>query len=201
VGGGGLPSGPRPFTGLPPAAALHSGVVNRGLVIGALLAAGRPVRPAELAKLLGLPEGEVAGRVAEVRRFIVEQNLGLDVEEVAGGFRLIVDRGLAGALAPVLGPPALPALSSAAIETLAVVAYRQPVTRGEVEAIRGSSCASTLITLQERELVKAVGRKEVVGRPVLYATTERFLVEFGLRSLGDLPPMNGSVDLFGFVRG
>ena len=180
---------------------LHYAVVNRGLVIGALLAAGRPVRPAELAKLLGLAEADVAGRVAEVREFLAEQNLGLDVEEVAGGFRLIVDRGLAGALAPVLGPPPFPALTPAAIETLAVIAYRQPVTRGEVEAIRGSSCASTLITLQERELVKAVGRKEVVGRPVLYGTTERFLVEFGLRSLGDLPTLNGTEELFGFVRG
>jgi segregation and condensation protein B len=175
--------------------------VSRGLVIGALLAAGRPVRPGELAKLLGLAEADISLTVAGVRGFLAEQSLGLDIEEVAGGFRLIVDRGLAGALSPVLGPPPLPSLTPAAIETLAVIAYRQPVTRGEVEAIRGSSCASTLITLQERELVKAIGRKEVVGRPVLYGTTERFLVEFGLRSLSDLPTLNGGDELFGFVRG
>ncbi|MEJ2666441.1 MAG: SMC-Scp complex subunit ScpB, partial [Deinococcales bacterium] len=93
----------------------------------------------------------------------------------------------------------LPQLSNAALETLALIAYRQPVTRGELEAARGASCASTLDTLQERELVKVVGRREVVGRPLLYGTTERFLLEFGLRSLLELPDLDGQPE--GFLRG
>src|SRR5690606_10981235 len=107
----------------------------------------------------------------------------------AGGYRLVVAPDLVPALAELLSPPPLPRLSTAALETLAIVAYRQPITRGELEAARGASCASTLETLQERELVKPVGHKDVIGKPILYATTERFLVEFGLRSLEDLPPL------------
>ena len=84
--------------------------------------------------------------------------------------------------------PPLPVLSSAALEVLAVIAYRQPVTRAEIEAMRGGS-ASTVVTLQERELVKVVGRSDAVGQPLLYGTTERFLLDFGLTTLADLPPL------------
>jgi segregation and condensation protein B len=76
------------------------------------------------------------------------------------------------------------------------VAYHQPVTRGELEAARGASCTSTVETLLERELIKVVGRKEVIGRPSLFATTERFLIEFGLRSLDDLPALGEQPDAF-----
>lgn len=69
-----------------------------------------------------------------------------------------------------------------------MIAYRQPVTRAEIEAMRGGS-ASTVVTLQERELVKVVGRSDAVGQPLLYGTTERFLLEFGLTSLAELPPL------------
>ena len=73
-----------------------------------------------------------------------------------------------------------------ALEVLAVIAYRQPVTRAEIEAMRGAS-ASTVLTLQERELVKVVGRSDAVGHPLLYGTTDKFLLEFGLKTLDDLP--------------
>jgi len=128
--------------------------------------------------------------INDLQRTLKEQGLGLIVEEVAGGYRLIVDPALNADLVSLLEPPPLPQLSNAAIETLALVAYQQPVTRGELEAARGASCASTLETLQERELVKVVGRKDVVGKPLLYGTTERFLLEFGLKSLDDLPPLS-----------
>jgi len=74
---------------------------------------------------------------------------------------------------------------------LAIIAYRQPVTRAEIEAMRGAS-AGTVLTLQERELVKVVGRSDAVGQPLLYGTTEKFLLEFGLGSLQDLPPLQGA---------
>lgn len=143
----------------------------------------------QLKPLLGVSEDALEREVAALRTALAEAGFGIVVEHVAGGYRLVVDPVLVPALAALLSPAPLPQLSQAALETLALVAYHQPVTRGEVEAARGASCSSTLETLQERELVKVVGQKDVVGRPLLYATTERFLLEFGLASLADLPPM------------
>lgn len=162
---------------------------RRALLCAALLGAGRPLGPRDLTGLLGVTKDELQGVIGDLRRSLGAAHLGLVLEEVAGGWRLLVDPALTSDLAVLLSPPPLPQLSAAALETLALVAYQQPVTRGELEAARGSSCASTLETLQERELVKVVGRKDVVGRPLLYGTTGRFLLEFGLRSLADLPPL------------
>lgn len=171
--------------------ATHDAVASRrrALLCAALLGAGRPLGPRELTGLLGVTKDELQNVIGDLRRSLGAAHLGLVLEEVAGGWRLLVDPALTSDLAALLSPPPLPQLSAAALETLALVAYQQPVTRGELEAARGSSCASTLETLQERELVKVVGRKDVVGRPLLYGTTGRFLLEFGLRSLTDLPPL------------
>lgn len=166
-----------------------TGSRRRALLCAALLGVGRPLGPRELTGLLGVTKDELQGVIGDLRRSLGAAHLGLVLEEVAGGWRLLVDPALTSDLAALLSPPPLPQLSAAALETLALVAYQQPVTRGELEAARGSSCASTLETLQERELVKVVGRKDVVGRPLLYGTTGRFLLEFGLRSLTDLPPL------------
>lgn len=161
-------------------------------LIGAtLLAAGRPVKSQELMTLLGLNEDATLRAIADFGRQLEQAELGFALEAVAGGYRLVVPPELSSHLAPVLAPPPLPALSQAALEVLAVIAYKQPVTRAEIEAMRGAS-ASTVITLQERELVKVVGRSEAVGQPLLYGTTEKFLLEFGLSSLGDLPPLENA---------
>lgn len=162
----------------------------RSLLCAALLAAGRPLSARELGKLLGDDTADVSVAIADLQQTLEADALGLVVEEVAGGYRLVVDPALTPDLAALLSPPPLPALSEAALETLALVAYKQPVTRGELETARGASCASTLDTLQERQLIRVAGRKDVIGRPLLYATTERFLVEFGLNSLGDLPALS-----------
>lgn len=155
--------------------------------------------PTELQKLLGMSQEGLVRVVDDLRAALSDAELGLVVDEVAGGFRLVVAPRLVPLLAGLLAPSPLPSLSNAALETLALVAYHQPVTRGELEAARGASCSSTLDTLQERELVKAVGHKEIVGRPLLYATTARFLLEFGLNSLDDLPALDGQPD--SFLRG
>lgn len=173
---------------------------RRALLCAGLLSAGRPLSAKELCALLGLEDGAaLEGVMRDLREGLRAAQLGLVLEEVAGGYRLIVDPNLTPDLSALLAPPPLPQLSGAALETLALVAYGQPITRGELEAARGSSCASTLETLQERELVKVVGRKEVVGRPLLYATTDRFLLEFGLKSLTDLPPLKDTPT--DFLRG
>ncbi len=169
---------------------------HKAILCAALLAAGRPLSVRELKTLLDVSEEAVEREVASLKRSLQEAQLGLVVDEVAGGYRLVVEPALISSLATLLAPQPLPDLSNAALETLALVAYHQPVTRGELEAARGASCTSTLDTLQERELVKTIGHKEIVGRPLLYATTARFLLEFGLRSLDDLPPLEGRPDRF-----
>ena len=173
---------------------------RRALLCTGLLGAGRPLLPRELETLLGLTaQTEVEAAVRDLQGGLREAGLGLVLEEVAGGYRLIVDPVLTPDLEALLSPPPLPQLSAAALETLALVAYQQPITRGELEAARGSSCASTLETLQERELIKVVGRRDVIGRPLLYGTTGRFLLEFGLKSLDDLPPLEDAPT--DFLRG
>ncbi len=171
----------------------------RALLCAALLAAERPLSTKELTGLLGVSEEAVAREVASLHEVLRSQGLGIEVEHVAGGYRLVVAPRLVPALATLLSPPPLPPLSSAALETLALIAYHQPITRGELEAARGASCTSTLETLQERGLVKVVGQKDVVGKPLLYGTTERFLLDFGLASLADLPPVGETPT--GFLRG
>jgi segregation and condensation protein B len=167
----------------------------------AFLAAGRPLKPREISSLLGLPTESVHHLVTMLRRRFSEACLGFEVEAVAGGYRLIVAPAVVPRLESLLSPPPLPGLSPASLETLAIVAYKQPVTRGEIELMRGASAGSTLDTLQERELVKVVGRKEVVGRPMLFGTTEKFLLEFGLPSLEDLPALEDEEGLSSFLRG
>ena len=175
------------------------GAEVRALLCAALLAAERPLTIKDLKPLLGISEHAIERELKSLHEVLGATGLGIEVEHVAGGYRLVVAPRLVGALGALLSPAPLPQLSNAALETLALVAYHQPVTRGELEAARGASCASTLETLQERELVKIVGHKEVVGRPLLYATTERFLLDFGLGSLADLPPViDNATD---FLRG
>ena len=169
------------------------------LLGAALLAAGRPLSGQELGGLLSLSVAQTATLVTAYDQALLSMGAGFRVEAVGGGYRLVVLPALAARLSPVLAPPPLPALSAAALEVLAVIAYRQPVTRAEIEAMRGGS-SSTLLTLQERELIRVAGRSPAVGQPLLYATTDRFLIEFGLNALSDLPDP-GSQDFSGLLRG
>lgn len=158
----------------------------QALIGATLLATGRPVTLGELARVLDCTKQEAHLALEHFATQLRNADIGIALEMVAGGARLVVPPELTPKLAPVLAPPPLPALSQAALEVLAIIAYRQPVTRAEIEALRGAS-ASTVITLQERELVKVVGRSQVIGQPLLYGTTEKFLLEFGLENLDDLP--------------
>ena len=172
----------------------------RALLCAALLAHEGPVPLRDLMTLLGVSEEAVRREIGSLQEALLAADLGIQVDNVAGGYRLVVTPALLPALSSIMSPPPLPPLSQASLETLALVAYHQPVTRGELEAARGASCSSTLETLQERDLIKVVGQKEVVGRPLLYATTEKFLIEFGLASLEDLPPVEAG-DTSNFLRG
>lgn len=124
-------------------------------------------------------------------------NRGVLVEDVAGGVRLATRPEVAGWLRRFFDVSGGTKLSMAALETLAIVAYRQPITGPEVQELRGVNSSGVMKTLLERRLVRISGRKEVVGKPFLYGTTKEFLVHFGLNSLKDLPPLEEFEETFG----
>ncbi|MBV8364726.1 MAG: SMC-Scp complex subunit ScpB [Candidatus Eremiobacteraeota bacterium] len=140
----------------------------------------------ELAKLTHGSEIEVASALQQIEADFADR--GIVLREIAGGYRFATAAAARDAVEAYLLPPKT-SLSTPALETLAIVAYSQPVTRGEVEAIRGVSADSVISTLLDRNLIAEAGRKDVVGRPLLYKTTPEFLESFGLRSLEDLPPL------------
>lgn len=121
---------------------------------------------------------------------------GVVVDHAAGGYRLVTRPDLHSYLRRYFDVAGRSKLSMAAVETLAIVAYRQPVTSPEIQDLRGRNSAGVLKTLLERRLIRIAGRKEVVGSPFLYATTRDFLLHFGLRSLSELPPLEDFEETF-----
>ena len=122
-------------------------------------------------------------------RYRAEPGRGIFVEDVAGGVRLVTRPELHGYLRRLFEVTGRSRLSMAALETLAIVAYRQPITAPEIQDLRGVNSSGVLKTLLERRLVRIAGRKQVVGLPFLYATTREFLMHFGLGRIKDLPPL------------
>ncbi len=132
-------------------------------------------------------EAEVAAALEQLKIEYVEQQRAFQLIEKAEGWQLATDPQYAQWVRELF-PAAKPArLSAPALETLAIIAYRQPITRGDVEAVRGVNIDGVLQTLMERGLVKIAGRAEIPGRPLLYETTQFFLDHFGLRNLEELP--------------
>jgi segregation and condensation protein B len=168
-----------------------------------LFAAPEPVTPDKLFELF--PEREramVEEALEEVReRYREEPRRGVVVERVAGGIRLATRPDLHGALRRFFEITGRSRLSMAALETLAIVAYRQPVTGPQIQELRGVNSSGVLRTLLERRLVRIAGRKPVVGKPFLYRTTREFLMHFGLQSLEDLPPLEEFEELVGEGEG
>lgn len=154
-----------------------------------VFAAPEPLSPKAAALVTGLDPSEVKGLLHRLQDEYVARGGGVVLEEVAGGWRMVTAPELGEWVAQLGRAPRQAALSPAALETLAIVAYRQPVTKAEIEAIRGVHSESALRTLEERGLVREVGRREGLGRPVEYGTTAGFLAAFGLRNLEELPPL------------
>ena len=153
-----------------------------------LFLAHEPINTRKLANLAQLADGtEARTLIRRLNHWYDESGSAFVAEEVAGGYQLLTRASFAGWLRRAWGGPGEVRLSTPALETLAVVAYRQPVMRSEVEAIRGVDCGEILRQLMERGLVRTTGRAEELGRPYLYATTRRFLQVFGLKHLDDLP--------------
>ncbi len=156
------------------------------LLEAALFASGAPVPLTELCALdPDATSDEVTAALAELGEHYADH--GVELVEVAGGWQILTRGEYTAAIERAQLASRPQRLSSAALETLALVAYRQPVARAEIEEIRGVSVGNLLKTLLERGLVDVVGRAEGIGRPLLYGTTPAFLEQFALRHLGELP--------------
>lgn len=151
-----------------------------------LFVASEPLSIKQIAKLTHATEIEIGATLQKVEEDFAER--GIVLRQIAGGYRFASAPLARDVVEAYLLPPKTN-LSTPALETLAIIAYLQPVTKSEIEAIRGVSAESVVSTLLDRRLVAEAGRKDVVGRPMLYKTTPEFLEAFGLRSLEDLPQM------------
>lgn len=159
----------------------------------ALFLAREPLTVRRLAKLARLDDGTRArALVRELRQLQEASGSAIRVESIAGGFQLLTRGAFGPWVKRLLEQPAGGRLSTASLETLAIVAYRQPVTRAEIEAIRGAGSEELLRQLLERDLVAIGGRAEELGRPNVYVTTRRFLAAFGLARIEDLPPVEAA---------
>ena len=158
-------------------------------IIEALIfASPEPITPKTLYKLLdGEPKEDVDAALAAVRADY-DRPCGLQIVEVAGGYQITTRQDLHEWVRRLFHERTTQKLTAQGLETLAVIAYRQPITAAEITEVRGVNTSGVLNTLLERHLIKIVGRKQVVGRPFLYATTKEFLIRFGLNDLTDLPP-------------
>ncbi len=171
----------------------------------ALLSCDKPVTAGRLAQAAGLTAEEdgaerVRGAIARLNGEYAATGRSFRVEEVAGGWRIMTLPEFAGVVEALRAGRTESRLTRAGLETLALVAYRQPITRAEVEAIRGVACGDVLRNLLDRRLLDVVGRAEELGRPMLYGTTRRFLEVFGLASLKDLPAPEAFLEQDGTAR-
>lgn len=162
----------------------------RAMIEAAVYVSEEPLMVQQISQALGQPKELVEGLLAELMEAYSAPHHGITVREVAGGFKMSTKPEFhedIRTFVKKLKPPLK--LSLAALETLAVVAYKQPVTGPEILEIRGVQGGGVLKTLLERKLITAAGRKQVVGKPVLYKTTKEFLVQFGLKDLAELPTL------------
>ncbi len=158
------------------------------IVEALLFATAKPLTVADIRKIIaGTNAKELEGFVSELREEYNCEGRSFEVIEIAGGYQIVTRREYASWLARLELQKRLRQASRSALETLAILAYKQPVTRAEIEELRGVDVSAVISTLLERGFIKIVGKKEVAGRPFLYGTTEKFLEHFGLNALTDLP--------------
>jgi segregation and condensation protein B len=169
---------------------VETGTLQRSLE-ALLFVASEALSIDRLAKLTGATHVEVADVLARIGDDFAER--GIVLREVAGGYRFASAPAARAVVEAYLLPPKT-SLSPAAMETLAIVAHLQPVTKSEIEALRGVNVDGVTATLIDRGLIAEAGRKDVVGRPILYRTTPLFLEAFGLRALSELPPVDLEAD-------
>lgn len=186
------PASARPARERPRGTQRRTTVARRTRLEAILFLADEPLPLRRLAKLANLEDAtEARTLLDELRRLHEARGSAFQITAIAGGYQLLTDPKLAPWLQPLAPAGQELRLTPPAMETLAVVAYRQPVVRAEVEAIRGVQCGELLRQLMERDLLRIVGRSQELGRPILYGTTKRFLRVFGLKNLDGLPQVAG----------
>jgi segregation and condensation protein B len=162
---------------------------KRRIVEALILSSAEPLSAAKIAEIIPYCDaGQAKDLVNELNTEYAEQDRSFEIWEVAGGYQIRTRAEFSGYLQKLQKERAL-RLSQAALETLAIIAYRQPVTRAEIEDVRGVDAGATVKSLLDRHLIRIAGQREVPGRPMLYGTTRRFLEVFGLERLKDLPTL------------
>lgn len=161
----------------------------KGMIEALLFVTDEPLSLKKIQEITGQGETEIQAGLEEIQAELSEANSGFLLEEVAGGWRFYTNREYVAAVERLVLSSEFRRLTQAALETLAVIAYRQPITRADISAIRGVSVDSVLANLMAKGLVKEVGKDFTPGHPTLYGTTQRFLERFGLKGLEDLTPL------------
>jgi segregation and condensation protein B len=187
-----------PEDAAPEELAVPTGAALRAVVEALIFVSPTPLTARELGKVLpAVPKDEWLAAIEELRADYGRDGRGLQLVEVAGGFQITTRPEHNDYVRELLDPRSPSRLSIQALETLSVIAYKQPVTLPEVIELRGVKSGGVLKTLLEKRLIKIVGRKEVVGRPMLYGTTKDFLLHFGLKDLGELPRIEEFAEVLG----
>jgi len=182
----------------PPQQAVTVSAEVKAVVEALVFASPEPMTPKMLFKLLAEEPREDVLAAIEALKADYENRPGLQMVEVAGGYQIVTRPDLHEWVRRLFHERSTAKLTVQGLETLAVIAYKQPITALEITEIRGVNTSGVLSTLLERHLIKIVGRKNVVGRPFLYATTKEFLIRFGLKDLHDLPKIEDMAEALGF---
>jgi segregation and condensation protein B len=170
----------------------------KAIVEALIFASPEPITPKMLYKLLADEPKEDVAAALDALKTDYDSRPGLQLVEVAGGYQIVTRPQLHEWVRRLFHERSSQKLTVQGLETLAVIAYKQPITALEIGEIRGVNTSGVLSTLLERHLIKIVGRKNVVGRPFLYATTKEFLIRFGLNNLNDLPKVEDMAEALGF---
>lgn len=160
-----------------------------GALESVLFVTGEPIPKAEIARIFEMSDPELDALLDRMEKDYVERDRGIRLYSTGDTIQLVTDPANNEWLVKLLAPPQEKNLSESIMETLSVIAYRQPVTRADIEAVRGVRCEYAVSQLLKQGFIRELGRKDVVGRPMLFGTTDAFLRRFGLHDLSELPPM------------
>lgn len=164
---------------------------NKPIIESLLFTQDKPLTVEKIEEVIPeLEGGEIRTIIAELMQEYRAEHRGIQVVEIANGFQMCTKKQYEQYIQKLLTRSKSKKMSKSALETLSIIAYKQPITRVEVEALRGVECGGVIRSLLEARLVKIGGRKNVPGRPILYKTTEDFLTYFGLKDLSELPPLH-----------
>jgi segregation and condensation protein B len=163
---------------------------TKAILEALLFASGEPLTLAAIVKATGMAEAEAKYGLTDLVQEYRDRNSGIRIAEIADGYEMVTDPELGSWIKRLKNINTTSKLSQPSLETLSIIAYKQPLTKLEVDQLRGVNSDAAVKTLLEKRLIKIVGKKEAPGRPFLYGTTREFLQYFGLKSLSELPPLN-----------